>query len=81
MPLKRFKRDVSRSLPKHSSLKISWIINSVIKGKEPCIDLHIYDLEKAFDALWLEECMNDVFDSLSEENREIMVEKIRCPGC
>ena len=46
------------------------IINSVIKGKEPCIDLHIYDLEKAFDALWLEECMNDVFDSLSEENKD-----------
>ena len=43
------------------------IINSVIKGKEPCIDLQIYDLEKAYDALWLEKCMNDVFDSLKGE--------------
>ena len=42
----------------------------MIKGKEPCIDIQIYDLEKAFDALWLEDCMNDVYDSLSEENKD-----------
>ena len=46
------------------------IINSVIKGKEPCIDVQIYDLEKAFDALWLEDCMLDAYDSLSKENRD-----------
>ena len=31
------------------------VINSVIKGGEDCIDLQVYDLEKAFDALWLED--------------------------
>ena len=46
------------------------IINSVIKGREPCIDVQIYDLEKAFDALWLEDCMLDAYDSLSKENRD-----------
>ena len=46
------------------------IINSVINGKEACIDIQIYDLEKAFDALWLEDCMIDLFDSLSKENRD-----------
>ena len=45
------------------------VINSVIKGGEDCIDLQIYDLEKAFDALWLEDCLNDLFDTLSQENR------------
>ena len=55
---------------KNHLFMIYGIINSVIKGKEACIDLQIYDLVKAFDALWLEECMNDVFDSLSEENRD-----------
>ena len=37
------------------------IINSVIKGNEECIDIQIYDLVKAFDALWLEDCMIDFF--------------------
>ena len=46
------------------------IINSVIKGKEPCIDVQIYDLVKCFDALWLEDCMIDMFDSLSLKNRD-----------
>ena len=46
------------------------IINSVIKGKEPCIDVQIYDLVKCFDALWLEDCMIDMFDSLSLNNRD-----------
>ena len=46
------------------------IINSVIRGNEACIDIQIYDLEKAFDALWLEDCMNDAFDTLSRENRD-----------
>ena len=46
------------------------IINSVIKGKEACIDIQIYDLVKAFDALWLEDCMLDLFDTLSKENRD-----------
>ena len=36
------------------------IINSVIRGKEDCINIQIYDIEKAFDGLWLQDCMNDV---------------------
>ena len=46
------------------------IINSVIKGSEPCVDIQIYDLEKAFDALWLEDCMNDLFDTISKQERD-----------
>ena len=46
------------------------IINSVVKGTESCIDLQIYDLEKAFDALWLEDCMNDLYDTIEEEERD-----------
>ena len=45
------------------------IINSVVKGEEECIDIQIYDIEKAFDALWLEDCLNDIFDNLPDENR------------
>ena len=46
------------------------IINSVLKGNEPCIDIQIYDLIKAFDSLWLEDCLNDAFDSLDEKKRD-----------
>ena len=43
-------------------------INSVIKGKLESIDIQIYDIEKCFDSLWLEECFNDIFDTLPDEN-------------
>ena len=45
------------------------IVNAVVKGNEECIDIQVFDLEKAFDSLWLEDCMNDMYDSLMEENR------------
>ena len=45
------------------------IINNVLKDKVECVDIQIYDLQKAFDALWLKECMNDLHDTLEEENR------------
>ena len=41
----------------------------MLKGKEDCVDIQIYDIEKAFDGLWLQDCMNDVFDSISEKNK------------
>ena len=50
-------------------LIIHGIINAVVKGDEECIDVQIYDIEKAFDALWLEECLNDIFDNLPAENK------------
>ena len=36
------------------------IINSVLNGLDGCIDIQIYDLVQAFDALWLDDCMNDI---------------------
>ena len=58
----------NRSIKNHLFI-IYGIINSVIKGKEASIDIQIYDLEKAFDALWLDECLNDLIDTLSEDHR------------
>ena len=54
---------------KNHLFMIYGIINSVLKGKEDCVDIQIYDIEKAFDGLWLQDCMNDVFDSISEKNK------------
>ena len=46
------------------------IINSVLVEEKSCIDIQIYDLIKAFDRLWLEDCMNDLYDSLPGEQRD-----------
>ena len=42
---------------------INAITNSVLKDKLEPIDIQLYDVEKCFDALWLEECINDLFDA------------------
>ena len=39
------------------------VCNSVINGKEEAIDVQVFDVQKCFDALWMEECMNDTFES------------------
>ena len=46
------------------------IINSVTNGDMKSIDVQIFDLEKAFDALWLEDCLNDMYDTINEESRD-----------
>ena len=45
------------------------IINSVVRGSEDDIDIQIFDIEKAFDSLWLENCLLDGYNSLSDNNR------------
>ena len=45
------------------------IINSVINGNEDCIDIQIYDIIKCFDGLWLEDCLNDIFDTVPDANK------------
>ena len=45
------------------------VINSVVRGEEDSIDVQVYDIQKAFDALWLDDCFNDLFDSLPTEKR------------
>ena len=45
-----------------------WVLNGIIcdvlstKKKTP-VDIQIMDYKQCFDALWLEECLNDLFDS------------------
>ena len=46
------------------------IINSILVEGYPCIDISIYDLVKAFDRLWLEDCMIDLYDSLPQEQHD-----------
>ena len=43
------------------------IINSTLREEKTFIDICIYDLEKA---LWLEDCLIDLYDTLPEEKRQ-----------
>ena len=45
------------------------IINSVVRGDQECIDIQVYDVQKAFDALWMDECFNDMYDILPHHKR------------
>ena len=47
------------------------IMDSVLndKNKDP-IDILVFDVEKAFDKLFLEECANDLLDVLPESNKD-----------
>ena len=49
---------------------IHGIINSVIMSESECVDIHIYDLIKAFDVLWLSDSMNDLWDTIPEQGRD-----------
>ena len=40
------------------------IINSVVNGNEDDIDIQIYDVQKCFEELWLEDVMIDKVDTL-----------------
>ena len=67
--MKRFQHRIKKEQKyQEPSFIIYGVINSVIKGKEDPIDIQIYDLEQAFDALWLDDCLNDLYDTLPEEN-------------
>ena len=46
------------------------VIHSVLQEGRGCVDIQIYDLVQAFDALWLDDCMNDIFDCLPEYKRD-----------
>lgn len=46
------------------------IINSVIHKDSGPIDINVYDIKQAFDSIWLEEAMNDLYESVGEEERD-----------
>ena len=59
----------NRNIKNHLFI-IYGIINSVMNGKGKCVDLQIYDLVQAFDALWVADCMNDLWDTLPPQARD-----------
>jgi hypothetical protein len=46
------------------------IMNPLIRGEDDPVDIQIYDIEKAFDALWLEDTMNDLVDTIPRSSQD-----------
>ena len=44
------------------------VINSVTNNESPPIDIQLYDMKQCFDAMWLEESMNDLCDTIPEKD-------------
>ena len=44
-------------------LVLNAITNSIVNGNEDAVDVQIFDIEKCFDKLWVEECVNYLFTS------------------
>ena len=48
-------------------------INSATQKESPAIDIHMYDLWKCFDGLWLEECCNDLYEAGVHDDKLALV--------
>ena len=50
------------------------VINAVLNNKEtPSVDIHLYDLRKCFDGLWLEECCNNLYEAGVTDDKLAMI--------
>ena len=46
------------------------INNANNNGEDECLSLQIYDIVKAFDSLWVENCMNDLLDTIEDDRHD-----------
>ena len=56
---------------------VNAVTNSVINGNEDPIDVQVYDVEKCFDALWVQECINDLMQDSPMISCHFCTKKIR----
>ena len=49
------------------------VTNSVTKGSEKPCDIGIYDIYKAFDGLWAQECINDFYDAGIKNDKLVLL--------
>ena len=35
----------------------------MVNGTEEPVDIQVFDVEKCFDSLWVEECINDIYET------------------
>ena len=55
---------------------LNGIINEAIKKKDKPVDLVIVDYKQCFDSLWLEECINDLFEAGIMDEKLALIYKL-----
>ena len=48
---------------------VNGIVNNVMKSKTKCVEIQVFDLVMAFDSLWMEESLNDLYDNTDDSLR------------
>jgi hypothetical protein len=39
------------------------VTNSIVNGNAKSVDVQVFDVEKCFDALWMQECINNLYET------------------
>ena len=52
---------------------INAIMNSITKGNRKACDITIYDIEKCFDSLWVQECMNTLYENGLKNDKLVLL--------
>ena len=52
---------------------VNAINNSVVYGKEDPVDIQVVDVEKCVDALWVEECINNIFEAGLDNDKLVLL--------
>ena len=45
------------------------VMNETTQGSKEPVDITVYDVEKCFDALWVQECINDMYEAGLQNNK------------
>ena len=49
------------------------VTNTIVNGNEEDIDAQVFDVEKCFDSLWVQECINDMYETgLDNDNLSLL---------
>ena len=57
---------------------INAITNSIRNGNEESCEITIYDIEKCFDSLWVQECINTLYkNGLQNDNLSLLYEETK----
>ena len=55
---------------------LNGIINEALKNKNAPVDIVIVDYKQCFDSLWLEECINDLFEAGVTDDKPALIYKL-----
>ena len=66
--------DANVGARKHRNIRdnlfvVNAVLNSVKRGSEEALDLCAYNVDKCFDALWTYECINDLYESVLQNDK------------